>query len=84
VAGRVPGRIVLVPKCETVETLNIVRSAVGREVKLIPQIEIALGLQNAADLLSHKRHVRAAFGHLDFALDIDAETVREALAFARG
>lgn len=75
---------ILVPKAEAPETFDAVRQAAGRGVELIPQIETALGLHRAADLLSRDDTPRAAFGHLDFALDIAAAPTRDALAYARG
>ncbi|KQI68782.1 hypothetical protein AN189_07810 [Loktanella sp. 3ANDIMAR09] len=75
---------IMVPKAQSTGTLSAVRAAAGRQVELIPQIETALGLHRAAELLARDDTPRAAFGHLDFALDIGAAPDRDALAYARG
>ncbi|SIT08348.1 citrate lyase subunit beta / citryl-CoA lyase [Roseivivax lentus] len=74
---------VMVPKAETVDTLAWVAEATGREIEVLAQIETVRGLEAVPDLLSHPAARRAAFGHLDFALDLGAATDWEALLYAR-
>ena len=75
---------ILVPKAETVDTLDAVARALGRPADLMPQIETARGLASVERLLSRADCPRAVFGHLDYANDIGAAPEREALAQARG
>ncbi|SEO06250.1 HpcH/HpaI aldolase/citrate lyase family protein [Palleronia pelagia] len=74
---------IVVPKTENPDTLDRVRLAVGRPVELIPQIETARGLDRTKALLSVPGATRAAFGHLDFALDLGIATDWDALAYFR-
>ena len=74
---------IMVPKAENPDTLRAVTDAARRDVSLIPQIETARGLHHAADLLAVSGAIRAAFGHLDFALDLGTATDRDALASFR-
>jgi citrate lyase subunit beta/citryl-CoA lyase len=84
VAG-LPGlRAVLVPMAESAEALGAVHDSLGPDVAVVAQVETARGLLRAVDLASAPGVVRLAFGHLDFALDIDAAPEPEALAHARG
>ncbi|MCX7645117.1 MAG: CoA ester lyase [Rhodobacteraceae bacterium] len=81
--ARCPAAAVMLPKAEMPEALARVRAAAGREVELIPQIETARGLAALPALLAVPGVCRAAFGHLDFALDIGAAPEWEALLLAR-
>ena len=74
---------IMVPKAESPDRLRAVTDAAGRDVELIPQIETARGLHRAAELLAVPGATRAAFGHLDFALDLGTATDRDALASFR-
>ncbi|MDU8913311.1 CoA ester lyase [Aestuariicoccus sp. MJ-SS9] len=74
---------VMVPKAESVDTLVTVAQAAGREIEVLPQIETVRGLEAVPDLLNHPSARRAAFGHLDFALDLGAAPDWEALLYAR-
>ena len=51
---------------------------------IIPIIESALGLGTVEDIMAHPSVLQCAFGHLDFSLDIGAESHWEALHYARG
>ncbi|SHH35790.1 HpcH/HpaI aldolase/citrate lyase family protein [Marivita hallyeonensis] len=74
---------VMLPKAETVDTLTRVSDAAGCDIEVLPQIETVRGLEAAPELLAHPATRRAVFGHLDFALDLGAEPVWEALLYAR-
>lgn len=79
-----PGlRAVLLPMAESVEAVARLRERLGSEVALVPQVETALGVVRALDLASAPGVARMAFGHLDFAVDIDAAPEPEALLHAR-
>ena len=72
VAG-LPGlRAVLVPMADSVEALTSLHERLGEEVALVPQVETAAGLVRAVELASSPGVARLAFGHLDFAFDVDA------------
>ncbi|RFC64538.1 CoA ester lyase [Fulvimarina endophytica] len=81
--AEVPVRAVLLPKAERAEDVAALRSAAGRDLDVLVQIETALGLDRIDHLLAAPGAVRAVFGHLDYALDIGAEPSFEALSLAR-
>ena len=74
---------VIVPKAESPHTVAQIRAACARDVDIIIMIETARGLANMASLLSAPGVRRAAFGHLDFALDLGCATDWESLLFTR-
>ena len=74
---------VMLPKAETAGTLSRIVEAAGREIEVLVQIETVRGLEAVPELLGHPSARRAAFGHLDFALDLGAEPDWEALLYAR-
>ncbi len=74
---------VMVPKAELPETLAAVRTATGRDIEIIPQIETAVGLARLEALLQVPGVRRCAFGHLDFALDLGCAPDWESLLMAR-
>lgn len=76
-------RAVLVPMADSVDALARVHRQLGPDVDVVAQVETALGLVRAVDLASAPGVVRLAFGHLDFALDVDAAPEPEAMAYAR-
>ncbi|TMV04264.1 CoA ester lyase [Ruegeria sediminis] len=78
-----PAAAFMLPKAETTESLTAVRQAAGRKVELLPQIETARGLDRLQTLLAVPDVRRAAFGHLDFALDLGAAPDWDALALVR-
>jgi citrate lyase subunit beta/citryl-CoA lyase len=55
----------------------------GDEVALVPQVETAAGLTRASELGSVPGVTRLAFGHLDFAVDVDASPTGETMTWAR-
>ena len=74
---------IVLPKAESSHTVAQVRAASGRDVEVIVLIETAKGLANMTSLLSAPGVRRAAFGHLDFALDLGCATDWESLLFVR-
>lgn len=79
-----PGvRAVLVPMADSVDALAAVHDRLGPDVAVVAQVETARGLLRAVDLASVPGVVRLAFGHLDFAFDIDAAPDPEAMLHAR-
>jgi len=79
-----PGlRALLVPMADSVDALALVHDQLGPAVAVVAQVETACGLLRAVDLASAPGVVRLAFGHLDFAFDVDAAPEPEAMAYAR-
>lgn len=74
---------IMLPKAERSDMLDRVIRAAGRDVALLPQIETVRGLEAVPNLLAHPCASRAAFGHLDFALDLGAAPEWEPLLYAR-
>ena len=77
------GAVVMVPKTESPGTLTKVAENLGRPTELLPQIETVRGLEAVPEILAHPAARRAAFGHLDFALDLGAAPDWDALLYAR-
>jgi citrate lyase subunit beta/citryl-CoA lyase len=75
--------MIILPKAESPHTVAQIRAACARDVEIIIMIETVRGLANMASLLSAPGVQRAAFGHLDFALDLGCATDWEALLFTR-
>jgi citrate lyase subunit beta/citryl-CoA lyase len=79
-----PGlQAVILPMASDVAVLEDLHRRLGPDVALIPQVETAAGVFRATELASAPGVVRLAFGHLDFAVDIDAAPAPEAMAYAR-
>jgi citrate lyase subunit beta/citryl-CoA lyase len=79
-----PGlRAVILPMASDPGVLEDLHRRLGPDVALIPQVETAAGIFRAVELASAPGVMRLAFGHLDFAVDIDAAPVPEAMAYAR-
>lgn len=79
-----PGlRAVVLPMAESAEALARVRERLGPDVSLVPQVETALGIVRGLELAATAGVARLAFGHLDFAVDIDAAPAPEALLHVR-
>jgi len=76
-------RAVLLPMAESVEAVARLRERLGPDVALVPQVETALGVVRALDLAAAPGVVRLAFGHLDYAVDIDAAPEPEPMMHAR-
>ncbi|MFC0527651.1 HpcH/HpaI aldolase/citrate lyase family protein [Phytohabitans kaempferiae] len=80
-----PGlRGVMVPKSQGPATLTHVAESLPRHVGIVPLVETALGVHNAAAIATCPSVTVLAFGSIDYALDIDADETDEALLFARG
>jgi citrate lyase subunit beta/citryl-CoA lyase len=80
---RCPVSSILLPKAENPHAVAQIRAACGRNVEVISLIETAKGLDAMSSLLSAPGVTRAAFGHLDFALDLGCKTDWETLHFFR-
>ena len=80
---RCPPDAIMVPKADSRAALAEVHQRLGQVLPLIPLIETAAGLGALADLLSAPGVAVAAFGSLDFALDLDCLPEWEALLLAR-
>jgi citrate lyase subunit beta/citryl-CoA lyase len=74
---------IVLPKAESAHTVAQVRAACAHDVEVILLIETARGLANMTSLLSAPGVCRAAFGHLDFALDLGCATDWESLIWVR-
>ncbi len=74
---------VMLPMASAPDQLVRVRRHLGESVALIPLIETAEGLLRAVELAAAAGVVRLAFGHLDFAFDIDSAPTLEVLEHAR-
>lgn len=76
-------RAVMLPMTASAAAIARMHDRLGPDVALVPQIETALGLVRVVDLAGAPGVVRLAFGHIDFAFDIDASPEPEAMAWAR-
>lgn len=81
---KVPLGAVMLPKAESLEDIELVFNRLGRKIAVIPLIETARALAGLAQLLSGEGVWFAAFGSLDFALDLGCAHTREALLLTRG
>ena len=79
-----PPDMVMLPKAEYASHIEALAQKLGSEMPIIPIIESALGLGAVEDIMAHPSVLQCAFGHLDFSLDIGAESHWEALHYARG
>lgn len=79
-----PGLLaVIVPMADSPEALAALHERLGPDVEVVALVETAAGLLRAVDLARTAGVVRLAFGHLDYAADIDADTGQEAMLMAR-
>ncbi|HEY4024235.1 MAG TPA: CoA ester lyase, partial [Pseudonocardiaceae bacterium] len=74
---------VLLPKTTSAADVAATAAALGAHVQLVALIETAAGLRNADTIAAAERTTRLAFGSIDFALDIGADTDDAALLYAR-
>ena len=74
---------VLLPKLESPSDIDLLHETLGQKTPVIGFIETAKGLINIHESFAHKGLLTVIFGNLDFALDIGAKPIREALLFAR-
>ena len=75
---------VMLAKAESREDIEIVFNRLGRKTAVIPLIETARALAGLSQLLASDGVWFAAFGSLDFALDLGCAHTRDALLLARG
>ncbi len=79
-----PGLVaVVVPMASSPEALADLHGRLGPGVEIVALVETATGLLRAADLARVPGVARLAFGHLDFAFDIDADVDGESMLLAR-
>lgn len=79
-----PGLLaVVVPMADDPAALADLHDRLGGDTEVVALVETALGLSRAPDLAAVPGVARLAFGHLDFAADIDAATDDEAMLMAR-
>jgi len=79
-----PGlRAVVVPMADDPAALAVLHTLLGQDVEIVALIETALGIVRAVELASAPGVSRLAFGHLDFAADIDSSIEEEAMLMAR-
>ena len=74
---------VVVPKADSPDALSALHERLGPGVEIVPLVETAAGLLRVGELARTGGVSRLAFGHLDFAVDIDADTGDEAMLMAR-
>jgi citrate lyase subunit beta / citryl-CoA lyase len=74
---------VLLPKAEQVEDIRLVAQSFGAETPIFPQIETALGFQNALALASTKPVQCLLFGSIDFQLDLGMTAEEDELTYFR-
>jgi len=79
-----PGlRAVVVPMADDPAALTDLHQRLGPDVEIVALIETALGVVRAVEIASTPGVTRLAFGHLDFAADIDSSIEDEAMLMAR-
>lgn len=83
VVARLNGAAIMLPKAERPETIHKLVQKLGPQTPVIPLIETATGLLNLSEILGTEGVAVAAFGSVDFALDVGCEHDRVALASAR-
>jgi citrate lyase subunit beta/citryl-CoA lyase len=74
---------VVVPMADDPAALADLHRRLGPNVEIVALIETALGLVRAVELASAPGVSRLAFGHLDFAADIDSSIEDEPMLMAR-
>ncbi len=74
---------VMLAKAESAADIAAVWSGLGSKIAVMPLIESAAGIANLASILTSDGICVAAFGSLDFALDLGCQPNWEALQMAR-
>jgi citrate lyase subunit beta/citryl-CoA lyase len=74
---------VMLPKAETAADVEAVAAALGRPVPVLAIVETARGLDGMRAVLTAPGLAQAAFGSMDFALDMGCTPTWEALLMAR-
>ena len=82
-AGLAGLQAVVVPMADDPAALAALHQQLGSGVQIVALIETALGVVRAFEIASTPGVSRLAFGHLDFAADIDSSTADEAMLMAR-
>jgi citrate lyase subunit beta/citryl-CoA lyase len=74
---------IVLPKAELPEQVAVVAARLTSEARVLPILETALGVWNAATLAQAPRVERLAFGSVDFQLDTGISGDQEELLYAR-
>lgn len=74
---------IILPKSESVQTLDAVAAILGPDIPILALVESARGLAQARLIAAHPAVARLAFGSVDFSADMGCAHVREALLAAR-
>lgn len=74
---------IVLPKAESTHELDAVRSALQEPKPVLPIIESAAGMANAASIAAHPQTERLLFGTVDFCLDMNLQGDGEELLFYR-
>lgn len=72
---------VVLPKAEDADAVSALAARV--EVPVVALVESAVGMVNAVEIARAEGVARLAFGHLDYAVDLGAESSRTAMAHGR-
>lgn len=80
---RLEGICIMLPKAENRQDIVNLKSRLGRDVPVIALVETALGLSRLPDILTADNVVMAAFGSVDFSLDLGCAHDRLPLLAAR-
>lgn len=78
-----PFSAIMLPKAETAADIMAVHEGLGRVVPVVPLIETLRGLHNIVSILQGSGVKMAAFGSLDFSLELGCEPDWEPLLWAR-
>jgi citrate lyase subunit beta/citryl-CoA lyase len=74
---------VMLAKAENDTDITAIHTSLGRDIPVIPLVETARGVAELSSLLSAQRVSVAAFGSLDFSVDLGCSSSWEALLLAR-
>jgi citrate lyase subunit beta/citryl-CoA lyase len=75
---------IMLAKAQKASEIQAVHQFLGRSVPVIPLVETAAAFKDLAALLDAPDILQAAFGSLDFALDLGCQPSWDALSYARG
>jgi citrate lyase subunit beta/citryl-CoA lyase len=74
---------VMLPKTEEAAGVETIAAAFGRSIPVVVLIETAAGMADLTAVLRAENVIGAAFGSLDYALDLGSDPLWETLLFAR-
>lgn len=74
---------VILPKTESAGEIAVLRSRLRAETPILPLIETATGMLNAAQIASAPGVLRLIFGTVDFCLDVGIESDGDELSYHR-